>query len=133
MDLRVRRKRYGRATAGSGGGGGGSSAWSRAAVDVSGGTIDLNMAGTQLREFTPSGAITAPKTWQVSNGGSAFQFRFRFTVDDLHVQTLTGFKMSDARWNAGTEEWTPDDIGEYQAVGHYNGTDWYVEIAGVID
>lgn len=133
MDLRVRRKRYGRATAGSGGGGGGSSAWSRAAVDVSGGTIDFDMAGTQLREFTPSGAITAPKTWQVSNGGSAFEFRFRFTVDALHVQTITGFKMSDAGFDSGAETWTPPDIGEYQAIARYNNTDWFLEISGVID
>lgn len=105
--------------------------WNRTTVDSSG-NITMNMGNRQLRQFLASANIAAPKTWILSNTTNSFEFRFRFTLTGLHVQTMPAdFKMTDPLFNTATQEWTPLDIGEYEAHGTYDGTNWNLSIVGL--
>jgi hypothetical protein len=112
--------------------GGGATGWDRLAVDVSLPNLALDMGSRQQREFTPSGIITAPKTWVISNGGSAFEFRMIFELDAAHAQTMPAdFQMTDPMFNPATQVWTPLDPGVYEAYAVYNGTNWFLTITGL--
>jgi len=105
--------------------------WNRAQVNTSG-NITLDMLNRQLREFNPSAAIAAPKTWILENASKAFEFRYRFTLSGLHVQTMpANFRMTDPMFNTSNQQWTPLDIGEYEAHGTFDGTNWNLTIVGL--
>ena len=105
--------------------------WNRTQVSTSG-NITLDLLNRQLREFTPSAVIAAPKTWALANTNQAFEFRFRFTLTGLHAQTMpSNFRMTDPLFDTVTNIWTPLDVGEYEAHGTFDGTNWNLSIIGL--
>lgn len=107
--------------------------WNRATVTTSGATITLDMVNRQLREFNASANIAAPKTWALANEARGFEFRFRFTISGgLHAQTMPAdFKMTTPEFDPATNIWTPADVGEYEAHGTFDGTNWNLSIIGL--
>jgi hypothetical protein len=103
-------------------------------TNFGGNPIVLNQGNNQSVVYVPSEDISENKTFQIINVTGAKEFRIRFTLTDLWVLTWpANFFMSDARWNAGTKEWTPDDAGDFEAIGTYDGTNWFLVINGPYD
>lgn len=108
--------------------------WTDTNVNSSGSPIALNQGNNAQVNYVLSVDIAGNKTFTISNVAGAQQFRMRFTLTDLWVLTWpANFLMSDARWNAGTKEWTPDDAGDFEAIGTYDGTNWFLVINGPYD
>lgn len=108
--------------------------WSRVAVPVAPANLAMNMGSKQQVDFIPSGNITAPKTWVISNETEAYQFNMRFTLTGLDAQTMpVNFQMADPLWNPATNVWTPIDIGTYEALATFDGTNWFLKIIGLFE
>lgn len=110
--------------------------WTDTNIDSSGPAIVLNQGNNAQVNYVLSVDIDEAKTISITNVTGAQQFRMRFTIVNALTDILTwdaNFFMSDARWNAVDKEWTPDDAGDYEAVGTYDGTNWFLVINGPYD
>lgn len=97
------------------------------------GAVALNL-NSRATMFVSSAVIAAAKA--ITIGGSTnryneFRWRFNVTVLPAPLTWPATVKMADPQFNDVTNEWTPADLGEYEAHGRYDGTNWYVTITGL--
>jgi hypothetical protein len=113
-----------------GGGGSGESELTSSSTSTSGSTITLDMNSASQRMFYGSATFSTPKTITLSNTTGALVFNFIFEVTDVAaVLTMPAtFLMTDANFD-GTD-WSPLLTGKYEMGGSWDGTNWYVKIAG---
>lgn len=94
--------------------------------------IDMQSLGEIM--FVSSASIGAPKTWIITNIGSAlFIPSLIFTMTTLDIQSFpANFKMLsfDANWNSSNQQWTPPDVGNYEMSATFDGTFWLMKIQG---
>lgn len=99
-------------------------------VVTTAGTITLNFANKIQRNFAGATSFATPKTVARSNDTNAVRFEFTFEITNVAaVLTFTGYKMSDVRWDATSDEWEPAETGKYKAIATYDGTDWLLDIS----
>lgn len=103
-----------------------------ASVSTSGGTITLDMDSKKQKMFVGSATFSASKTMAISNSTAALTFSFSFEVTDVAATIVlpSTWLMGDVYWNSATDTWTPPATGKYLMVGSYNGTNWFITIAG---
>lgn len=101
-----------------------------AEANVSGAPINLDFASNVTSMFNSSGTIGSAKTIALTNATNAKYFRWAFTLVGTPVLTLPAtFLLSDVRWNASANEWTPIEAGTYLMEGFNDGTNWIVKIS----
>lgn len=102
-------------------------------VDGSNATIVLPMLSKGERIFSIDPIIDGARTWEVT-GINARKINASFEVDGLHPQTLPAdwavYTLSGV-WDGNA--FTPSDIGRYQIVAVWNGTQWEAIITGVFN
>lgn len=113
-----------------GGGGGGVDS---VAPSTAGGTITLNFQTSVDRIFVGDASFATPKTIALSNDAGALRLSFVFQITNV-AAVLTfpaSFKMTEdgVRWNASTNEWTPDGIGLFEAYAIFDGASWLMRIS----
>ena len=101
-------------------------------VDTTGADIEVDF--NQLREglFIGSDDIAGDKGFSFVNDGNAVELK-AFFITFASLQTLTmaaNIKMGDARFDSGSSEWTPFDVGTYKVTGHYVAAidTWFLNI-----
>jgi hypothetical protein len=99
-------------------------------ASTAGGTITLDMNSEKQRMFYGSATFASAKIMALSNTTNALVFNFTFEVTNVAaVLTLPGDWLMSSVDSDGTE-WTPPSIGKYEIGGSWNGTNWYVKVAG---
>jgi len=106
------------------------------------GTSTANAAGTPLllnlknrisTIVTVLPGINAANTWQLQNDANSLEFYIIFEIAALGAQTFPAdWQVTNLIGNWDGADWTPLDLGKYQAHGIYDGTNWVVEIIGLI-
>lgn len=105
-------------------------------VDVSGGTITLNMGNLKERTFVGLTSIGAIKTWAFSNAAVAIMIHsLKFVMTTLSIQTFpANVHMANisADWDDTAHQWTPPATGIYEAVLSHDVTanTWLMKING---
>lgn len=102
----------------------------RATPSVAGGTITLDMNSQIQRMHLGSASFSTPKIVALSNTTNSLVFNFFFEVTNVAavITVPADWLMSSDDFN-GTV-WTPPTTGKYELGGSWNGTNWYVKIAG---
>lgn len=95
-----------------------------------GGTITLDMNSQVQRIHVASASISGPKTIAMSNATNALVFAFTIQVTNVAaVLTMPGnWVMSSVNFD-GTA-WTPPSTGFFKFAGTYDGSNWFVNVAG---
>lgn len=105
-------------------------------VDVSGGTITLNLGNLKERTFVGLAAIGTIKTWAFSNAAVAIMIHsLKFVMSSLNIQTFpANVHMANisADWNDAAHQWTPPATGTYEAVLSHEviADTWLMKING---
>ena len=99
-------------------------------VDTSGGTLHIDMLKLQQLSFVESAQISGNKIIAFDNTDRAKIIHFfRFSLDAPRVLSFPmNTRMSDARWDNTTQQWTALDAGSYEMTATYDGSHWYVKM-----
>lgn len=99
-------------------------------TSTAGATITLDMGSLVQRMHIGSATFSAAKAVAMSNATNALQFQFIFEVTNVAaVLTVPAdWLMSSADFD-GTD-WTPPGTGKFMFGGAFDGTNWYVNVAG---
>lgn len=102
----------------------------RATPSTAGGTVTLDMNSQKSRMFVGSSSFATPKTFALSNETNGLQFQMNFEVTNVAavITVPSDWLMADINFDGST--WTPPEIGKYVFGGGFDGTDWYVNVAG---
>lgn len=105
--------------------------FTQVSADVTESPIAPNLQNTKQVIIIGSAPIGSPKTWQLVGSDSTLMIIILFNLTGLYAQTFpSNFIMNDVRWNTITKVWTPQDAGNYKAVGIYDGVNWWIDITG---
>lgn len=101
-------------------------------VDVSGGTITLDLNSIDQMMYVGSASFGTPKTIALSNATNGLVIDFKFNLSNVAaVLTFpTSFTMqtTDLRWNDGAHTFTPSATGKHEFSATFDGTDWDLKI-----
>lgn len=96
-------------------------------VDVSGGTITLDIDSFIQRMFEGNASFGTPKTIALSNDTNALVINFKFNLSNVAaVLTFPSeFRMQtvEARWSAGANTFTPTATGVHEGSATYSTED----------
>lgn len=98
-------------------------------ASTAGGTITLDFNGLPDVLFVGSASFATAKDIALANNSNALFMSFVFNVTNVAaVLTFPNeFVADDIRWDAGSQEWTPDQIGLFRLDAIFNGVDWMIE------
>jgi hypothetical protein len=103
-------------------------------LDTSAAPLVLDLKHNKEAIFVASAAIGVAKTWTLENKTLGQKITILFSISAAADQDFStdAFKMEkiSGDWNSGTKKWTPPDVGDYEAIATWNGTNWLMKING---
>lgn len=101
-----------------------------AAIDPSAGVV-INFGNSGHMVGVVSTPVSVPKNVTFSNAGLIFDLIFQVANLAAVLTWPAAVIMSDERFDNGSKQWTPVELGIYKAHGVLAGSTWIVEISKV--
>jgi hypothetical protein len=99
-------------------------------TSVAGGTITLDMDSTVQRIHVGSATFATAKIIAMSNTTGSLSFQFIFEVTNVAAVLTVPADWLMITLDFDGADWTPPATGKYVMGGSWNGTNWFVNVAG---